>query len=220
MGRKKIAYAGPFVVFMLFLLLAGLLSSGAKGAGEAMYWVFPVQTIVCAGMMAFYWKEYRLAWPRQLWLAIGIGVIVLLLWIAPEYIPGLKPRLVGFDPDLFAANPQVYWGVVLIRFARLVLVVPLMEELFWRGFLLRYLIADDFDTVPMGTYSAWGNIVVAVLFMIEHSWPDYPAALAAGFLFNLVAYRSKSLSACVVAHAVTNGLLGLYIMETKHWGFW
>jgi hypothetical protein len=56
--------------------------------------------------------------------------------------------------------------------------------------------------------------------MLEHSVPDWPAALVAGFLYNLVAYRTKSLSSCVLAHGVTNALLGGYIIMTRQWGFW
>ncbi len=107
-----------------------------------------------------------------------------------------------------------------MRFLRLVAVVPALEEIFWRGFLLRYFIKEDFDAVPFGTYTRWSNVLVAIGFMLEHQMPDWPAALAAGFLYNITAYRTRSLPACILAHAVTNALLGAYIMTTRQWGFW
>jgi CAAX prenyl protease-like protein len=131
-----------------------------------------------------------------------------------------KPRLNGFDPDIFLGRPGVYWTEVVMRFLRLVIVVPLVEEVFWRGFVLRFLVKEDFRSVPIGTFTQTANALVAVGFVLEHSVPDWPAALAAGLLYNLVAYRTKSLSSCVVAHGITNALLGGFIMMTRQWGFW
>ncbi len=107
-----------------------------------------------------------------------------------------------------------------MRFLRLVIVVPLLEEIFWRAFLLRYLINEQFDTVPFGTYGLAANALVALGFMFEHAWPDWPAALATGLLYNAVAFRTRSLSSCVLAHALTNALLGAFIVLTHQWGFW
>jgi len=107
-----------------------------------------------------------------------------------------------------------------LRFLRLVVVVPLLEEIFWRGFLLRYLINEDFTQVPMGAFSWLSFGVVTAGFCFEHSLPDWPAAILTGALYNLVAYRTRSLSSCVLVHAVTNALLGAYVLHTRQWGFW
>ena len=58
------------------------------------------------------------------------------------------------------------------------------------------------------------------MFGLAHCGPDFVPALACGALFNWIAIRTRSLSACVLAHAVTNLLLGFYIMTTRQWGFW
>jgi CAAX prenyl protease-like protein len=187
---------------------------------EAIYLVFPLQTVVCAGVLAYFWREYRLETPRRAWLAVGIGIVVFALWISPQVVFHWAARVKGFDPDIFAGRPRLYWGEVVLRFLRLVIVVPLLEEIFWRGFLLRYLVGERFDAIPFGTYSPMVNVLVAVGFMLEHSPQDWPAALAAGFLYNLVAYRTKSLSSCALAHGLTNALLGGFIMMTRQWGFW
>ena len=99
-------------------------------------------------------------------------------------------------------------------------VVPLVEEIFWRSLLLRYLISEKFETVPFGTFSWMSFAVVAVAFALSHQKADWPAALLTGVLYNLVACRSKSLTSCVVTHALTNLALGLWIVATKEWGFW
>ena len=98
--------------------------------------------------------------------------------------------------------------------------VPFVEEIFWRGFLLRYLIREDFESVPFGTFSWRSFALVTVFFALEHQPADYPAALLTGALYNWIAIRTRSLSSCILAHAITNLLLGVYIMATRQWGFW
>jgi CAAX prenyl protease-like protein len=129
-------------------------------------------------------------------------------------------RVAGFDPAFFGANGWPYDLNLGCRFLRLVIVVPLVEEIFWRGFLLRWLIDADFTKVPLGTFEWKSFLIVAVLFMLEHAPADWPAAILTGALFNLVAVRTRSLSSCVLVHAITNLLLGIFILRTGQTGFW
>ena len=94
-----------------------------------------------------------------------------------------------------------------------------MEEIFWRAFLLRFLIDEEFERVPFGKFSWPSFVIVTIAFALSHSRPDWIAALVCGSLYNDVAYRSCSLSSCILAHATTNLLLGLWIMHTRQWGF-
>ena len=142
------------------------------------------------------------------------------IWIAPQYFLNFAPRPVGFDPTLLESNSATYWSTILFRFLRLVVVVPLVEEVFWRGFLLRFVIDEHFERVPFGKFNWFSFAVVTVAFTFSHSRPDWPAAFITGALYNVVAYRTQSLASCVLAHAVTNLLLGLWIMQTRQWGFW
>jgi CAAX prenyl protease-like protein len=86
--------------------------------------------------------------------------------------------------------------------------------------LLRYLIAENFESIRFGTFSWLSFAVVTLAFGLSHDMPDWPAALVAGALYNVVAYRTKSLPACILAHALTNLALGCWIVATKQWGFW
>lgn len=151
---------------------------------------------------------------------MAIGLAVFVLWIAPQQFLGFGPRLTGFNPDVFAGQPALYWGTLVFRFLRLVVVVALLEEIFWRGFCLRYFINEKFTEVPIGAFSWLSFGAVTVGFAITHSREDWIAALVTGALYNLVSYRTRSLASCVVAHAVTNLLLGVWIMATRQWGFW
>ena len=187
---------------------------------EPRYWVLPLQTLVGGALVARYWRFYDLRIPAGVPFAALIGGIALILWIAPQEWFGFAPRRDGFNPEFFATEGWSYWVNVTMRFVRLIIVVPLLEEIFWRGFLLRYFIDDDFTEVPIGAFSWKSFGIVTGGFCLEHTFPDWPAAILTGALFNLVIYRTRSLSACVLTHAVTNLLLGIWVMRTGQWGFW
>jgi uncharacterized protein len=221
-NRKLVAYAAPMLLFVLLLGVGSALKTlGAPfwlGAPE--FWIYPLQTLLCALLLIYFRRNYELWRLRQPTFALAIGLLVFFLWIAPQQFLGFPPRVVGFNPDVLASAPVLYWTTLVLRFLRLVLIVPLLEEIFWRGFLLRYLIAENFQSVPFGTFSWRSFLVVTLGFGLSHSMADWPAALVTGALYNLVAYRTKNLSACVLAHALTNFALGLWIVATKQWGFW
>lgn len=221
-GRKLAAYVTPLAVFMGALAAVAVLKKigGAFWLNAPEYWLYPLQTLVCAAILFWFWREYEFHGVRQLATAIGIGIAVFVLWISPQAFFGWNARTKGFDPTVFSGQTGLYWSTVSLRFLRLVIVVPLVEEIFWRGFLLRYFVDEKFHTVPFGKFTWLSFGAVAIGFMLVHSMADWPAALVTGALYNLVAYRTKSLGSCVVAHAVTNLLLGLWIMNTGQWGFW
>jgi len=219
------AYVAPFGVFMGFLALDALVVSLGKGSGiwwltEPKYWIFPLQTIICAALLLFYWRKYTMA-PFRPWpWGLLAGIVVLGIWTSPQTILGFSERTDGFNPEFFGEEGSLYTMNVIARFTRFVIIVPLVEEIFWRGFLMRYLIKEDFQNVAFGTYNPLAFFGVAGLFMLVHNWPDWPAAFVTGLIYNYIAVRTKSLFACVVAHAVTNLGLGVYIMATRQWGFW
>jgi len=220
--RKLLAYILPMRVFLGMRALVAPLKKigGAPWLDAPEYWLYPLQTFVCAALLLWFRRDYDLRRPAGLLFALAIGLLVFVLWISPQQFFGLAPRTEGFNPDLFAAQPGAYWATVALRFLRLVIIVPLVEEIFWRGFLLRYFIDEKFDSVPIGTFSWLSFTVVTLGFTFAHSPADWIAAAITGALYNVVAYRTKSLASCVIAHALTNLLLGLWIMAMKQWGFW
>lgn len=218
------AYLGPFVAFMALLAFGELVAHIGDGLAnwalaEPHYWVFPLQTIVCGLLLAKWWRSYDFAWLRGLGFALLAGVVVLGIWITPQWLLGYPPRNDGFNPWFFGDGIP-FWFNATLRMIRLVIVVPLLEEIFWRGFLLRYLEHDPFDQVPFGQFNWRPFVWVTLLFGGAHWGPDFVPALATGAIYNYVAIRTKSLGACVIAHALTNLLLGIYIFRTGQWGFW
>ncbi len=221
--RKLLAYTLPMLSFVALLGVGGALRQPEapslwRSAPE--FWLYPVQTFLCAGLLFWFRRDYEPFRWRKLGFALGIGLLVFVLWIAPQQFLGFPARVIGFNPEMLAAKPGLYWTTLVLRFLRLVVVVPLVEEIFWRGFLLRYLISEKFDAIRFGTFSRPSFWVVVLAFTFSHLREDWPAAFLTGGLYNLVAYRTKSLGACVLAHALTNFALGLWIAATRQWGFW
>ena len=220
--RKLSAYTLPMLLFTALLGLGSILKTPGRALWLASpeFWIFPLQTLLCGTLVIYFRREYQFPPLRRPVFTLGLGLLVFLIWIAPQQFFRFEPRLVGFNPDVFAGSSAQYWTTVALRFLRLVIVVPLVEEIFWRGFLLRFLIAERFDTVPFGTFS-WPSFgVVTTAFGLSHLMADWPAAFLTGALYNFIAYRTKSLTSCALAHGATNLALGLWIMATKQWGFW
>ena len=222
--RSLLAYTLPFALFM-----AGLVAvSAAKGLGitsfagislDPMYWIYPIQTAVCAAALLWFWRCYDVditTWSKIL-IGVLAGLIIFGLWVAPQEVFHQARRTEGFDPGVV---PGISHWMTLARFTRLVIIVPLVEEIFWRGFLLRYLVREDFTALPFGSSSRFSFWMVVVAFTLVHSSCDWPAAFLTGILLNLVAVRTRSLFACIAAHATANLVLGIYICETRQWGFW
>jgi hypothetical protein len=225
MTRQEKAYIYPFVAFMLLLGLRDGIEHFSEGVGpfwlaHPAYWIFPLQTVVCGVLLWRFWREYNFRPVAGFIFTIGIAVLVLVIWVSPQEFLGQPPRTEGFDPTIFAQNRAVFYTNLAFRFLRLVVVVPFLEEIFWRGYLLRRVAHHHFEKIPFGTFEWRPFGIVTLFFGLAHWGPDFVPALITGALYNLIACRTKSLASCVLAHAVTNLLLGIYIMATRQWGFW
>jgi CAAX prenyl protease-like protein len=233
------------VVFMLFLVFADLLdlvSFTSASANASWYrtsprqWVYPLQTIACLAVLTVCRKHYRFTSHRNGSLAAALGVVGIVIWVAPGFLYqqwqmtdgwwkylGFADRRDGFNPLVMREfGENTFRAAVVFRFVRLVVAVPLVEEIFWRGFLMRFCVNPDGDykNVPFGTHHRRSLFVVTAAFVLVHDPIDYLAATVFGLLMYFTAVRTKSLSACVLMHATANLLLGFYIMWTHQWGYW
>jgi CAAX prenyl protease-like protein len=154
-------------------------------------------------------------------LAIALGLLVAALWVGldgryPVY--GDAGKRAAFDPNVLANGPRV--AFLAVRLTGLVLVVPLFEELFWRSFVIRWLAEPDrFRDVPIGRVTLTTGAITAVLFAAEHPAEWLPALLTGG-LWALLLYRTRSVAACFISHAVANLGLGVYVLARGAWKFW
>ena len=216
----------PFALFMALIGVqefAGFLTKyGILGAYDALPMIlYPVRALAAGAALLYYASrcpELRLSdlfkLPHTL-LSIGVGLLVFVLWINLTFHFGDEVKT--FDPALFQST-TVLGVLITFRFLGTALIVPIMEELFWRSFFLRYLINKDFENVPVGLFS-WSSFVIAsIMFGLEHNL--IVAGIIAGIAYNLLLYRTKSISQCILSHAITNLVLGIYVVSTGQWRFW
>ena len=215
-----LGYVAPFAVFMLLLVVADRLPFGQP-------WESVVRVGVLVATLWFFSRHLVGAMRAPHWLGsvlVGIGVFV--VWVGPDLLlPGWRDsslfqnsitgRVKVSIPEAELANPFVLW----LRVARAALLVPLLEELFWRGWLPRWLQNQDFLKVPLGRYTTFAFAATAVLFASEHG-PYWEVGLLAGIAYNWWMWRTRSLGDLVLAHAVTNACLAAYVWATKEWQYW
>lgn len=216
---RSVRYVAPFAVFLVFLFVFERLPLAP--AIKAPVWV-----LCLAPVCALCWPRW-ISWKpvRPLW-SVGIGAAVFLIWIAPDLLfqgyrslPLFSNPIIGHiqSPGPPAALHSAWF--LGWRTARAVIIVPVVEELFWRAWLMRWLIDTDFKRVPLGAFTPFSFWLTAVLFASEHG-PYWDVGLIAGVIYNFWMVRSKSVADCVLMHAVTNGLLCAYIIGAAQWQYW
>jgi CAAX prenyl protease-like protein len=214
-GKSSLAqvapFAAPLFLFMLFL-------SGESYFPDQHYLLYPFKTILVALALAWYWRSLPSLTPTAPVLSLCVGIAGVVLWV------GLDPVLVRYDQPLIGRNPfQLYpageaWALFGFRLAGISLCVPIMEELFWRGFLMRWLIQEDFESVPLGTYQPLSFWITTACFAAVHG-AEWPLAVVVGIIYGVWFVRTKSLGNIMLAHGVTNFLLALYCLMTNDWHF-
>jgi hypothetical protein len=121
-----------------------------------------------------------------------------------------------FDPAL--AGRDISSISIGIRLMGASLLVPVIEEIFWRAFVMRFLVASEFNKVPLGQFTWYAFVLTAVAFGFEHH--RWLPGIVAGVAYGVLLCRTRNLFSSIQAHAVTNLLLGLYVIYTEQWSFW
>ena len=210
----------PFGLYIALLALEGLLPDWAPGFDVR--WLYPVKAGLVALALAVLWRHYSelrvgaLSFGNLL-LSVVIGIVVLVLWVNLDAGWMLMGELgEGYDPTDEAG--RIDWTLVAFRIAGAALVVPLMEELFWRSFLQRWVQKPDFMPLDPAQIGVKALLIASALFAVEHL--QWFAGLIAGLAYGWLYIRTRNLWAPIVAHAVTNGGLGVYVVATGRWSFW
>jgi uncharacterized protein len=210
----------PFAIYLGFIGIADLLERAGMGP-NGLRWLYAVQ--IGAVLVALIACRRRYTELHNARLGAGMaaisvvtGIVVLALWISLNagWMQIGTPR--GFNPT--NASGQIDWLLVAVRISGAALVVPLMEELFWRSFLLRWLEHPQFLSVHPSAVKVKAFVITVLLFGVEHNL--WLAGMVAGAAYTLLYMRSGSLWAPILAHAVTNGLLGVWILATGNWTYW
>ncbi len=184
---------------------------------------YPVKTVaVTAAILLLRPRYIELRW-RDLFsfshtsVSILAGLAVFGLWIHMGWSFATIGKPAGYDPTIIEDN-LMRTLLVISRLTGAALVVPVMEELFWRSFLIRYVVNPNFMEMPIGRFTWFSFVLTVILFGFEHNL--WLAGMMAGAAYNLLLYYTKSIPQCITAHAVTNLCLGLYVLNTGNWSFW
>jgi CAAX prenyl protease-like protein len=216
--RASLAYTAPFAVFVGMMGLEQLVPPS-----QNVY--YPLRFLVVLVVLLLFSRSVITFKSFHAYQSVAIGIAVFLIWIAPDALFGYRNHWLfhnSLTGSAASSLPDSLKNNVLfltLRALSTTALVPVVEELFWRGWLMRWLIHKDFQRVPLGTYTPSAFWVAAVLFASEHG-PYWEVGLAAGIIYNWWMIRTKSLGDCILAHAVTNGFLAIYVLATGHWGYW
>lgn len=212
----------PFFTYLFFILIADVLI-WAGYAQKELRFLYVVKIAAVLALLWFYRRHYtELAWPgtpAMRWPAIAwavlAGIVVLLLWLNLGASWMVMGASAGFDPR---SGGAIDWPLAVVRIAGAALVVPVMEELFWRSFLLRWLQSSNFLAVQPSLLKFRYIVVTAILFGLEHNL--WFAGIVAGLAYGWLYVRFRTLWSAIIAHGVTNGLLGVWVLMTGQWAYW
>lgn len=204
---------------MQYMVSTGLL----KLPSTALIFLYPCKIASVIAILWYFREKYsELRW-KDLWqwpftlFSIIAGIVVFILWIQMTWPFAVFGTLYGYDPTSIE-NDSVRRAIIVSRMFGAAIVVPIMEELFWRSFVVRYVMNPQFEQVPVGSFSIAAFVISAVLFGLEHNL--WLAGIMAGVVYNYLLYRTKSIAQCILAHSVTNMALGLYVTFTRSWYLW
>lgn len=207
----------PFVIFIM--LTAG---QGQFGPASA-YWFYLAKTLVGLWLIIEILPLVpEMRWALS-WEAVAVGIAVLVMWIGIDpFYPKLgfsKAAVENSNPNLvFGNHSPLAWFFLLVHILGMTIVVPPLEEVFFRSFLYRYVAKPNFLEVPLNHFLPLPFFVTAIIFGIEHS--QWLAGILCGMAYQWLVLRKNRLGDAITAHAITNFLLGVYIVWRGAWNFW
>lgn len=217
---------GAWIVLMHFLDVPALPAA----------WAYAIRSALCLGLLLYLrpWRWYSRPVWRHFPLAMLVGVGVFVAWVGLEHpaaarlgpiqelylkwgvrpLGALRPALgaLPYSPDVCG------WPLAIVRILGSGLVIAVIEEFFWRGFLYRWISGSDFVAMDPGKWSALSFWGVALIFGVEHM--EWLAGIVAGVAYGWLYLRTRDIWSAVFAHVLTNLLLGAYVIATGAYQFW
>jgi len=211
--------------FALFILLTAL-QPYAGHAGR--YWIYLLKTVVTAMLL---WESRALIQEMRWnfgWEALVVGVGMFLVWInLGDWMQRMGAGSFGiwkvggptWNPkETFGSSSASAWSFIAVRVLGSTLVVPPMEEVFYRSFVYRFLVRSEFQTVPLGYFAWMPFFATSVVFGCEHR--EWLAGIVCGLAYQGLVCWKKRLGDAITAHAITNALLAYWVIQRGQWQFW
>jgi exosortase E/protease (VPEID-CTERM system) len=209
--NPAVGWLAPFVA----ILAAAMVSRAASSGFE---WLYPLRFLAGVLVIAHFRRRYReLDWGMD-WMSVGAGLVVFAMWVALDRLH-TGTGAGGLATGLNALSPASRLIWLFFRALAAVTTVPFAEELAFRGFVMRRLVSSDFEAVDFRRAPMYAVLVSSLLFGIMHG-DRWIAGTVAGLIYALAVRRRGSLGSAIAAHAITNGLLAVWVVTRGEWGFW
>jgi exosortase E/protease (VPEID-CTERM system) len=213
MSRTMHNPTAAYLMPLLAILAAGAVSRAISGTFEFFY---PLRVLGGLVMLARYrGKLATIDWHWS-WRGPAVGAAVFLIWMVAAYF--LLPERAM--PEKLATVPAAVRGFwIASRIAGSILIVPIAEELAYRGYLMRRLAKSDFESVPFHSVRWPALTVTAIIFGLAHGALWLPG-IAAGLAYGLLLVRRGRIGEAVAAHATTNALIAASVLGWNQWQLW
>lgn len=215
----SLPYVLPFIVFLV--LLAVQKYNPLPPQVE-----FPIRLAILAAVLWVFSRDVIELHAQHIIVSACLGIAVFAIWVLPDEIfPHYRQHwlfqnaLTGSLQSSLSPDARMDPVILIGRSIRAIFFVPIIEELFWRAWMMRWLISPRFDDVRLGTFTQQSFWLTAILFATEHG-PYWDVGLVAGAIYNWWMIRTRSLGDCILAHAVTNACLCGYVIATHRWEYW
>lgn len=224
--REKFRASPIYVRVVPFFIFVGLIAFGSMFGKDGPFWIYALRTFLGAWFII----EMRPFVPEMRWTvsleAFAIGVAVFIMWVGLDSFVPKNHIFFTPSPDdpvwnpfqRYTASPNLAWFFFLVRLLGSSFVVAPLEEVFWRSFLYRYAVRTNFESLPLKMFHPTSFIVVSFLFGIEHY--QFVQGFLCGMAYQWLVINKNRLGDAIAAHAITNFLLGLWVLWRGQWHFW
>jgi hypothetical protein len=214
-ASPELARIAPFAIYLVLGAFQGELGPGS------LFWLYIAKTLLGAWVL---WEVrpfvQEMRWKIS-WEAVTVGVAIFAIWVGLDgHYPRLADPGAGANPlQQFGTGSAMAWFYMGVHVAGMSVIVPPVEEIFYRSFLYRYFVKLDFRAMPLGQFHALSFVVTSVIFGLVH--PDrWLAGILCGLAYQWLVIRKNRLGDAMTAHAITNFLLGIWIVWKGAWSFW
>lgn len=212
----------PYAIYLGFLVLEQLTAAlgPAHLIGFDLRWLYPAKVFAVAIALSWLWPRYAELHALPRWSSVPpaliAGIVVWVLWINLDHGWATLGDPRGYDPR--GSDGHIVAVLAIFRLLGAMFVVPVMEELFWRSFIMRWISKPDFLSLPPASVRFLPFAVTAALFGFQHH--QWLAGIVAGVIYGLLYVRCSNLWVPTIAHAITNGALGAWVLASGQWRFW
>lgn len=237
-AEPRAPLVAPYMAYLLLMMLTGLLPEDSPYN----------QLAIVMHVLGAAWATWLLRhhWPGlgkpHLLASVIVGLFAAWMWVAGQHWLagieignqnlggtlsfGIKPPFFELAPrsfesvsDKFSTAPA-FWSHVVLKITRAVTIVPVVEELFWRGFVLRAFVNwNRFEDVPLGKFT-WFSFLGSSLLSVAQHPANWGVSILCWMLFNALFYWNRSLLCLMLTHAITNLALYIYVVRSGDWQFW